>query len=59
MEEKEESVLFKEKGNQFYMQGRYADAIEAFTKSIVSTKQSNNKVCVLIANQRNKCNLLQ
>lgn len=37
MEEKEESVLFKEKGNQFYTQGRYADAIEAFTKSIVST----------------------
>jgi len=36
MEEKEESVLFKEKGNKLYSQGRYADAIEAFTKSIVS-----------------------
>ena len=37
MEAKEESVQLKEKGNYFFQSKQYAEAIEAYTKAIVST----------------------
>ena len=62
MEQKEESIQFKDQGNDFYNKKQYKEAIKAYTQAIVNPFyphlilfQSINSTNPIYFNNRAKC----